>query len=200
MTLRLPSLLAVTVATALVLTPTEAQTQVRDTVMTEDLLREARYEQIGEFYYREWIDPVFLAPYNVAYSFPESARELGLPAEALASGGHLQIQCHAEGYFEQDPFNIAVRTHRVLRGDVRGTARVGAERMGPSEEWRETADQTGAVAPEKQKHELWEEMLAGDTLSVKINSRTQDLTYVFHLAGLDSLATRLEDCIRYLEE
>lgn len=165
-----------------------------DASTLQDALNEYKYKKKGNFFYRQWSDPIWDDTIYRILGFSEDPSSLGLEGTNLDDGGILRVSCTPDGENK-----IFVVTDGILSGgsdgDIEGVYRFDDQVPEETGGWSVSADRTGVFIPDRQFATFWGNMVNRDTLVVRFRDDAQDeYTYLFSLDGLGEVMRRVVLC------
>lgn len=162
---------------------------------SNDVLADYGYDQVGEFYYREWVDPITDDSLFRIVGFSEDPSELGLEGTNLDRGGLLRASCRPGG-----ERRVVLVTGGFLDGgtdgQIAGKARFDQLESLDSGNWSVSADHSGVRVPEHLFRSFWHFLGARDTLAVRLSDDAQqEFTYLFALDGFGKAVSTVGPCM-----
>lgn len=163
--------------------------------VTGSALKDAGYSKHGEFYLRQWSDPITDDTLFRLISFSEDPASLGMEGTNLDGSGILRLYCNRSRNVEMSVMADGY-VYGGTDGTIGGTVRFDDDSPQKSGNWTVSRTANVAYAPEKLVKKYWLSLAAKDTLAVRLDSDAGgEFTYLFALDGFTDAAAKTARCL-----
>lgn len=163
----------------------------------DSTLKSVGYSKHGEFYLRQWPDPITDDTLFRLISFSEEPASVGMEGTNLDSGGILRLYCNRSQEIE-----ISVLPAGFVYGGsdsrIGGTVRFDDDSPQQSGSWTVSSGFRQVRAPESQLEKYWLSLRAKDTMAVRLDSDAgPEYTYLFALEGFTDASSQTPRCLDF---